>query len=385
MQKAQWKFDIDRENGAPIYRQIYLNLRHAIMSGVIPPGTAFPTQQEFSEILGVNHITFRKAMDLLGSENLIDRRQRVGTLVSDPSHWQPEAPFQSIGLLLWDQGSVISGNYASDLVEDLHRCGEASGLEVKRIDIDPECDDLNAIIVQEKLGGLISLAARKKSVIRQLERVNIPLVALEQRVSIPGVDTILIDSIPGEYEAVQHLISLGHWDIAYVGALLQDRDRPFPNNWKIAQDSPLRMTGFRQALEDAGIRYRPDRVYEIPVDEESAHQLISTLKSRGQIPTALCAFDDKVALYLKKACEAHELRIPDDISLVGFGNFVGQSIRGELATVVVDWPRMARMAVRRLYEQMHKGGMSGFNVTVHTEFKPGFSVAAPPIVPPPLD
>lgn len=378
MSTPDWTLDLDRDSRVPLYRQIHEALRHAILTGAIPPGSALPSQQEYSDELGVNHITFRKAMSMLDAEGLIRRKRRVGTFVTEPKQWSPEKPLQRIGIVLWGSPSrFVQGYYASALVECIQVEARAQGLEVALLEVNPDEDSLTRTVEERGVSGVVCEAAVKHAARDQLARLQLPVVALEYAVAHPNVDTIRIDSTPGAYAATQALLKAGHREIGYVVGLLQDPDRPFPNRWKMPQDAPQRLAGYRQALEDAGLTYRKDRVYEIPIDVEPAQRLIARLKHNDKLPGALCAFDDKVAQYLLEACQAENLEVPTDLSVTGFGNFTAKARDEELATVVVDWPGMARMAVQRLYERMNLGGMAGLHLTVGTSFKDGRSIGSP--------
>ena len=375
MHKGLLGMCISRESRVPIYQQIYDRMRYAIMTGVVPPGTSLPSETDFSKSLGVNHITFRRAMGMLENEGLIDRRRRAGTAVTDPSQWDTEKQLRRVGIVRWQSGQgKFYDTYARGLFRSLNRECRDLGLDVVIISIDLEKDNLVDVVHKENIEGIICAAAVRTAEQCQVKELNIPLVALEYALRIPSIDMVMIDSVPGEHAAVEALIKLGHWDIAYVGALITNMHTSVPDSWRMPQDSFMRLSGYRQALEDAGIRYRKDRTYEITFDMEPAEQLIEQLQHSGQLPTAFCCFDDEIAIYLLKACKQAGLRVPADISIVGFGDFCKESLAGELATVKVDWQGMARVAAQRIHERINRGGMDGMHITVDTEFKTGASI-----------
>lgn len=78
---------IDRQQPTPLYHQIYLQLRGEIACGERPIGSRLPTEQDLAAALGVSRITARRALDELAQAGLVERKQRVGTIVT----FQPAA------------------------------------------------------------------------------------------------------------------------------------------------------------------------------------------------------------------------------------------------------------------------------------------------------
>lgn len=73
---------IDRDQPTPLYHQIFLQLRGEIVAGERPVGSRLPTEQALSALLGVSRITARRALDELAQAGLVERKQRIGTIVT---------------------------------------------------------------------------------------------------------------------------------------------------------------------------------------------------------------------------------------------------------------------------------------------------------------
>lgn len=83
-----------KKGNIPLYFQFYLKLKQEIITGDRPPGTMIPTLEELSKTTGISHGMIRKALELLEAENLIKKKQRVGTIVQenrDRKLWTPSA------------------------------------------------------------------------------------------------------------------------------------------------------------------------------------------------------------------------------------------------------------------------------------------------------
>lgn len=122
--------------------------------------------------------------------------------------------------------------------------------------------------------------------------------------TVPSVD---IDNRAAARTAVEHLISLGHRDIACV------------TNAPVAYTAAAeRVAGYREALEAHGLAARPTRLAEGDFDAASGHAAMRRLLHAGLPPTAVFVASDVVAFGVYGALREAGLRIPTDVSVVGF-------------------------------------------------------------------
>lgn len=154
---------------------------------------------------------------------------------------------------------------------------------------------------------------------------------------------VMPDNAAGAYEAVRYLLCLGHRNIVFLGGRNNSRTRE------------QRILGFHRALEEAGL---PGRVLPGPEAPETQRQwdyerALELFHSRP-LPDAIFAFSDMAALKVLEAAEACGVRIPEDLSLVGFDNIFFSGLpRIHLTTVSQKKHRQGRLAVERLLEQIH--------------------------------
>lgn len=135
---------------------------------------------------------------------------------------------------------------------------------------------------------------------------SIPVVAIDPHTGQDGPASIDSDNVGGALVAVRHLIGLGHTRIAHI------RGR------RDLSSAQLREDGYRQALEESGILFDPDLVL---FGEYSAAQTASVareLLSRPDRPTAVFAANDISAIGVVAVARELGLRIPEDLSIVGF-------------------------------------------------------------------
>ena len=140
----------------------------------------------------------------------------------------------------------------------------------------------------------------------QLQKTDFPTVMWDMSICNPHVHNVGSDSTEGMRLAVSHLISLGHRRIGLICGHLQ------------AQVSLQRRDGYILALTDAGIPYDPSLVYNGDFSEAAGAIGMQYLNRKDV--TAIACVCDVTALGAYRAARAMDLRIPEDISLVGYDN-----------------------------------------------------------------
>jgi LacI family transcriptional regulator len=166
---------------------------------------------------------------------------------------------------------------------------------------------------------------------------TIPVVAIDPHTGSTGPSTIEVDNVGGARAATQHLIDLGHRRIAHVRGRVD------------LISAQLREQGYREALEAAGIEYDPALVrvggYRASETTDAARELLR-LPER---PTAIFAANDLSAIRVMEIAVELGLRVPEDLSVVGFDN-VPEAANAvpPLTTVAQPLQQMGAEAVRLL-------------------------------------
>jgi LacI family transcriptional regulator len=136
---------------------------------------------------------------------------------------------------------------------------------------------------------------------------TIPLVVVGRKVAGIEKNCIGVDNRQSASLGVEHLISLGHRQIAYVTGTAT-----------VQSDATERFAAYRQTLERAGIGFDQNLVVEGDYQERSGLFGIETLFARGAIFTAVACANDQSAYGARLALYRRGIRVPEDVSLVGF-------------------------------------------------------------------
>jgi LacI family transcriptional regulator len=181
--------------------------------------------------------------------------------------------------------------------------------------------------------------------LKSLDEEGIYIVVLGRAPEEYGFDTFTIDNIKGGYLATEHLLQLGHKCIAFISAdFTRERER-----------------GYRMAMEQYGVT--PDetlvfREYAAP-EFQRGESVVQRLLDQSELPTAIFAYNDVTAIGAWMELERQGLRVPDDISLIGFDDIpMASLIRSGLTTIALPHYEYGRTAAEFLLNRIAEGKCS---------------------------
>jgi DNA-binding LacI/PurR family transcriptional regulator len=155
-------------------------------------------------------------------------------------------------------------------------------------------------------GVIIRTLARSRHICQAIADEGFPHVVVAERFESKNVNYICYDSKQDSRRAVDHLISLGHRRIALAIHAVPDSDHN------------ARRLGYTEALQAAGIKEDPDLVVSVLADMEGGKAAINRLMSLPQPPTAIYFTDPLACVGAVGRVHSLGLKIPDDVSIVGF-------------------------------------------------------------------
>ncbi|WP_424769399.1 LacI family DNA-binding transcriptional regulator [Paenibacillus sp. sgz302251] len=161
-------------------------------------------------------------------------------------------------------------------------------------------------ILNKQVEGLIYIGAHPRDVTGIIQNTTLPTVYTYCYTSNDDDYSINYDDHLGAYEATKHLIDLGHKRIAVISGLFN------------SNPSRERFNGYYQAIMDNQLDFDPALIKTGDWEFDSGHRLTSELLSTVQKPTAILAMNDNMAAGAIDACKNKGLRVPEDISVIGF-------------------------------------------------------------------
>ncbi len=210
--------------------------------------------------------------------------------------------------------------------------------------------------------GFLLRRGGRELLVEMTQRRGLPFVALSLDASQPDVPAIGIDDFGGARSAARHLLELGHRQVAVLGiALGEGPGRVTPEEVRVAASVNVRerARGYWAALAEAGISEAEVPVHAVRSDGQNVGDALDLLFAGPHPPpTALLAMSDRVALKALSVLAARGLRVPADMSVVGFdGTPEAAAARPPLTTVEQPYRRIAERGVAALLDgEMPDGG-----------------------------
>ncbi len=162
------------------------------------------------------------------------------------------------------------------------------------------------ILAQKKVDGIIIVPACSQSkTVEFFQALDIPVVLLDRRIPEVQIDTVRCDSIAGAYKLVKLLLGLGHKRITMISG---------QRGVSTAED---RAIGYHRAMTEAGLE-EYEQVYFGSFTQDSGYELAQKALTSPDPPTAFVGANNFITIGIMKALRNQKLRVPEDITLVGF-------------------------------------------------------------------
>ena len=258
-------------------------------------------------------------------------------------------------------GLVVSDTpFFSALMEGIDREARSLGYNLIVTYMDENKDNLMKIlriIKETSPNGIMLLATEMtKEDLKPFKKLNIPLLLLDSYFESENLDTVIINNIQGVYKATCYLAELGHIDIGYLHSSV------WINNFD------QRMAGFKKAINDKGLKLNKNFIFCLESTIDGSYKnMLKILEKKPKLPTAMFADNDIIAFGAIKAMKEFGIRIPQDVSVVGFDDMpFCEMTDPPLTTVRVYKQRMGMIALKRLVERIDETPAETIRIEVNT-------------------
>lgn len=334
---------VDKNDLIPRYLQVRGIIERKIRTGEIPLGFRIPSERDLAQSLGVSQMTVNKAVALMVRDGWLRRELGNGTFVEETLDI-PTSKDVTIGFALPQLSASVEEDYfVGALLRGVQKAAISRPLNLRMLDA--HSADLAEEIEKGELDGCIVVDLRDEhreaiQKLAQLGRRILLLGASDVTVNTPFVDG---DNMNGTAAAVKHLLGLGHRRIVGIFALME--------TW----NSKQRHLSFMNTLSENGTPANPEHVL---LDEGNGRLLtpetkvrLADLLGRRQGPTAVLCGGYFLALQAMHLISELGLRIPDDVSIVGYDDPVSaRYLNPPLTTVRQPLEEMGEQSVINLYD-----------------------------------
>lgn len=198
------------------------------------------------------------------------------------------------------------------------------------------------LLRSRRVDGLILVAsAGEHRYLPDLLARGLPVACVDRSLVHLGVDSVLTDNVAGAYQAVDHLLALGHRRIGIVTGIPK------------ITSTDQRLAGYQQAFAERGVAIDPTLVRPSDSTIAGGERDAAALLARPDPPTALFATNNQMTIGALRAIYARGRRCPEDVALVGFDDFEWAEVfRPRLTTVRQPVYELGRTVARLLIKRI---------------------------------
>jgi LacI family transcriptional regulator len=195
-------------------------------------------------------------------------------------------------------------------------------------------------LCERGVDGIILIPTSEATYLEKLIKKQCPFVFLDRFIEVDSASYVTSDNEEGAYQGTKYLLKLGHQRILMLTG---------PQNLSTEQ---ARIRGVQRALAEEGIQYDNELCVTGNYHTEEAYQIVLSMLQKGINFTAIFAMNDMMAFGAKRALEEQGIRIPDEISLVGYDDILFSSIIS-LTSVSQPTYELGRNAMVLLLDLIH--------------------------------
>jgi len=304
-----------------------------------------PTMETVAERAGVSRALVSLVMN--NSPKVSDTKRQAVLEAAAELGYRPNLHARSLaqqrtktlGMIIND----IHNPFFAEVVYGVEAAAEAHGLEVLILNGGRDAERERRAVethLQFQVEALVLVGPKLSDEDILRASYVVPTVVVGAGRTHPGVDTVTTDDHVGTALAIDHLIALGHRNIVHIDGGSNISSRP-------------RSRGYEKAMRSAGLQ---PRILHGGDDELDAAEPVGALIESDTLPTALFTFNDLLAAGTLSTLESAGLRVPDDVSVVGYDNtFIAALTHISLTTVNQPRHQMGELAIRTILERIEDG------------------------------
>ncbi|AKG34602.1 LacI family DNA-binding transcriptional regulator [Paenibacillus durus] len=250
-----------------------------------------------------------------------------------------------VGVLISDVANTFISMFVRGIEKELFQHGYTTLLCNTNGDTDVELHYLNLLRDKYVDGVVLLTSAPKQEQIDFFDKNDIPVIFSSHTDKDGRFSCINIDDYQATYDAAKYLIGLGHRSIAFFSGPME------------YYQTVERYNGYMQALADHGIEYQEGWLFDKDYDLDSGYKSGMELFAREDRPTAVCCVSDMVAIGAIRAAEDSGLRVPEDISIMGFDDIpIAGAYRPKITTVRQPVYELGSGSAQMLLKQIREKG-----------------------------
>lgn len=307
------------------------------------------TIREVAESAGVSYAT---VSHVINNTRVVSQGTRERVLAAMAAlNYRPNALARSLrqgktntfGLVLPNSANPFFAEISRSIEDAAFRKGYSVFLCNTELDTQRELFYVD-VLSKKQVDGIIFVAAGEQGdSLDFLIRENMPVVMIDRNVPNVEVDAVLTDDQLGGFLATQHLLQLGHTRIACIAG---------PSS---ITPSAERLTGYRNALEQAGLPYEENLVIRGDYHPQSGFEITHSILNMDPRPTAIFALNDLMALGALRAAAEADCSVPRELAIVGYDDLeLARFTSPPLTTIAQPKKEIGAQAVNLLVDRISR-------------------------------
>ena len=195
---------------------------------------------------------------------------------------------------------------------------------------------------ERNLDGIIVIGMYPDDFYQQMKKTQIPIVLIDSYCDDHYYHNIRIDDAYGSYIATKYVLDCGHKNIAFFAGQLKENGV-----------MKKRLLGYKQALTEKNVAFKPEYIFEGNIDYDSGIRLANSLLASKLPATAIVAAADILAIGTMKGLYESGVKVPEDISVMGFDDLeISKYLTPGLTTVKQEISLKGERAVEMLFNNI---------------------------------
>ncbi|MCK6629458.1 MAG: LacI family transcriptional regulator [Anaerolineae bacterium] len=270
------------------------------------------TIKDIAKVAGVSHTTVSRALNgnpaisFETTERIQQLARQMGYVPSAVAQSLLSRRTQTIGMVI----TTIADPFIVQVVEGAEQIAQEAGYSIFLNTSHNNPDQEMAVVEtfqRRRVDAIIVTSSRVGSLYSsQLDQIKVPIVLINNQEEGEFLYSVAVDNFQGAQLATEHLLTLGHRRIGYVGAA----DRPKSNG--------QRLEGYATAFKQAGLALDPALVISLPANTDLERGRASLETLRTAHATAAFCYNDLTAIGLLLECHQQGIAVPQELSIIGF-------------------------------------------------------------------
>jgi len=320
------------------YRVVYDALKKEILEGEYKYNDLLPSEREISERFQMDRATVRTALSMLVTDNLVEKKAGMGTKViygtEEYSELRQRNNDNIIGFFMPKSNQMterITQPFYSELFFNLEGFLKAQNYSIIYTTLEDE-QELQDFIGNHGIRGAVFLSSVAPQLLIRAKHMKFPSILVNRLDD--DFTCVLGNNIDGGYTAIKHLLENEHRKIGIISA---------PSSYITTQE---RLIGCKKAFAEYGLSMDDAIIFQGDWEYNSGVEATREIASmeEDKRPTAIFSFNDAMALGAIRTLHDMNLRVPQDISVIGFDNLnYLKFTEPNLTTIDTQVERMAQV------------------------------------------